>query len=104
MKLSYYAASYGPRYGDPAGTLVALDRGQIAGVTVSRKVEAATEEAAIWEAIALDEAFGEDDGEASSIVVYPGGCFSKADSLFSAAELREHRAALRRGEVVHLSR
>lgn len=104
MKLCYYAASYGPRYSDPIGTLVALDRGRIAGIEVCDKVIEAAERAAIHEEQELVEAFGGEEDDLPEIVIQGIGCFGKAKGLFTAEELKEHRRALLRGEVIWLVR
>ena len=97
----YYAASYGPRYGDPIATYVSLKPGL---------AEDAAERAAEWERQELPS-YCEDetcDGTCSfcdpDVCVW-GECGTyRARDLFTLAELREHRRALLRGDVVCLSR
>jgi hypothetical protein len=89
--------------------LVALDRGRIAGVTVSSKVLAAARQCAL-STIEDEKSYCEDETCEgctlcqADITVWDGGCFGNADDLFTTAELVAHRRALMAGEVVHLSR
>jgi hypothetical protein len=97
--VNFYAASYGPRYGDPICTFVALNA--FAAATAADK-GAQFEEKELpgyCEASCGDCSFCCPD-----ICVWYSGSPYKARELFTAAELKEHRRALRSGEVVALYR
>ena len=96
--MRFYAASYYPRYSDPLGTFVALKPGL---------AEAAAERAADWENKETPSYCDTQCGDCSlcNVDVCAGMEFSyNASDLFTAAELKEHRRALRAGKVVCLSR
>lgn len=95
---TFYAASYGPRYGDPSGTYVALIVG---------RAEDATEKAAQFEREDLPSYCDTNCGDCSFCcpdVCTWGESAYQAKDLFTPAELREHRHALLKGEVIYLSR
>lgn len=94
----YYAASYGPRYGDPIGTYVSLRPNRAA---IAADSAAAIERREIIDACEDDAC---DGSCAEGIICYGPDAVFRAKDLFSPAELREHRRALLRGEVVCLSR
>lgn len=96
----YFAASYGPRFGDPQGTYVALIVG---------RAEDAAERAAEWERNELpsyceDEACKGDCAFCDPDVTTWGESTYSAKDLFTAAELKKHRRDLLAGKVVCLSR
>jgi hypothetical protein len=104
MALYYRASSYGPRYCDPCGTYVRLlteDR-VTEGPTLA-EAENAAQELAAELPIYCDRECGDCEYCCPDIVVW-GEMTYTAKDLFSPAELKEHRRALRRCEVVFLDR
>ena len=97
MKPLFHAASVYFPYGDPICTYVALSRSQIVGADgAGKKAEEAAEKAADY-----DDMMSDDDVPA----MQAGMSFTyRAKDLFTAAELKEHRHALRSGEVIALYR
>lgn len=96
---TYYAASYYQRYSEPNGTYVSL---------VPGKAEEAAEKGATWERTDLPSYCDDENCAGCSlcqpdIIAEPEFTYQVKD-LFSPAELREHRHALLRGEVVYLER
>lgn len=97
MKPVFHAVSVYYPYSDPICTFVTLSRGQIVGADgAGEKAEKAAENYADYDDMMSD------DGVSP---IQCGMAFTyRAKDLFTAAELKEHRHALRRGEVVVLYR
>lgn len=99
--MRFYAASYGPRYGDPICTFVALK--------LAVAEEAAEKGAEFERNELMMSCEGDCDGRCAfcdpQIVVNTAGwaCVPARD-LFTATELKEHRHALRQGQAVPLYR
>jgi hypothetical protein len=101
--MTFYAASYGPRFGDGT-TVVSL---------VPGRAETAAEQSAEWHR--QNDWQDTEEGEHPEGPCGEYGCpwcditwtcesTHSAKALFNAAELREHRHALRQGQVVCLDR
>ena len=101
---TWYAASYGSRWSEPLGTFVSL---------VPCQVNQAADDAAEQhqqDMRELDEEGRHPEGschlhgcDICDIQVWAGTHY-RTEDLFSPAELRKHRRALLRGEMVHLTR
>ena len=108
--ITFFAASYGPRYSDASGTFVAIERGQnIVGASgIGRKLEELAEHAAEYERFECEAecALCEDDNEpcthAPEILAYSAFTYDAHDLFHNARELAEHRRALMNGEIVVL--
>lgn len=110
----YWAASYGPRYGDSTATYVALaplrDDSPLHPEVL---VQDACERAADWERAELpgycDGVHTDNEPESdcafcSPDIVESGAYAYSACDLFTLAELREHRHDLAMGRVVVVTR
>ncbi len=116
MTRTYYAASYGPRYGDSVATMVALEPlHELRPSLIRDRVNEVNERAARYEISELpgycDIEHG-DEGEISiddcslctpDISIFDAYSYRSCD-LFTAAELREHRRDLVAGKVIVLRR
>lgn len=115
MAHTYFAASYGPRFGDPVATFVALDpsSNHIVQSSTGMKCEAAVEKAITFELedmpgyCDLNHDAPDEIGRSECSLCEPdittsGAWTYTARDLFTAAELREHRRALLKGETIVL--
>jgi hypothetical protein len=97
---TYYAASFGPRYGEGSGVYVSL---------VVGAAEEAAEKGMEWEKEELPGYCEDPDCKGDCSFCDPDLCLwgessYRGKDLFTAQELRENRRALLAGEVVYLSR
>jgi len=116
MTRTYYAASYGPRYGDPVATIVALEPlHELRPSLIQDKVNEANERSAQFEMAEYPGYCDTDHSEDGSpsiddcslctpdISIVDAYSYRGCD-LFTAAELREHRRDLVAGKVIVLYR
>jgi len=105
MSRRYYAASYGPRYGDPSGTFVSLREG-VAEDAAIRGYEFELEELPGYCDVEHDSEFPESDCNLCNpdLCFYGESTYDARDLFSSVSELARYAHELAKGGAVFLER